>query len=311
MGWWRFRDKAGQPEGEWIPMAMPKDAAPVKRPGEDGGFATGGMQAGGSRGFRESMDRASAFVGLRSARPEATPAGAMDEGQATVVPFSSEGPDGHRERMRDRLLDRGPDGLADYELVEMVLFLAQPKGDTKPIAKRVINRFGSYAATIAAEPRDLAKVPGVGRHSVAALKLVHASAIRLTQSQVKIGPVLGNWDQLMGYLNAILVHERIEQFRILFLDTKNHLLADEQQGRGTVNHTPVYPREVARRALELHAAAIILVHNHPSGDPQPSGADIEMTMQIESALKTVAVLLHDHVIVGNGTWLSLKKEGLL
>jgi len=310
MGWWRFRDKTAHSEAEWVPMTLPKDAATREPEAEDAGFATGGMQAGGARGFRESMDRASAFVGLRSARPDGTGYKPGEAGPG-LVPFASEGPEGHRERMRDRLLDRGADGLADYELVEMVLFLAQPKGDTKPIAKRVINRFGSYAATLAAPPRDLAQVPGVGRHSVAALKLVHASAIRLARSEVMIGPVLGNWDQLMGYLNAILVHERIEQFRILFLDTKNHLLSDEQQGRGTVNHTPVYPREVARRALELHAAAVILVHNHPSGDPSPSGADIEMTMQIESALKTVAVLLHDHVIVGNGTWLSLKKEGLL
>ncbi len=260
-------------------------------------------------GFAEAMERTSEFLGIQIKQPT-RPAKeeAIDPPDAV---FKSEGPQGHRERMRDRLIDRGPDGIADYELLEMLLFFAQPKGDTKPLAKRLINRFGSYAATLAAEPRLLSVVPGVGRATLAAIKLVQASSLRMALAEVKSRPVIANWDQLMAYLNAVLVHEPIEQFRVVFLDTRNQLLADEQQGRGTINHTPVYPREVAKRALELHAAAVILVHNHPSGDPSPSEDDVEMTMQVEAALKPLSVRLHDHVIVGNGRWLSLRKEQLI
>ncbi len=151
----------------------------------------------------------------------------------------------------------------------------------------------------------------MGEAGAAALKTVQAAALRLMRSEVQARPVLSNWDALMGYLNAQVARERVEQFRILFLDGKNRLLADEAQARGTVNHTPVYPREVAKRALELHATALILVHNHPSGDPTPSRADIEMTGEIKRAVTTLGVVLHDHVVVGNGTWLSFKAEGLL
>ena len=213
--------------------------------------------------------------------------------------------------MRDRLLDRGPDGLADYELLEMLLFLIQPKGDTKPLAKRLINRFGSYAKVLAATQQELFAVPGVGRHTLAALKLMHGGALRLARAEVLDQPILGNWDQLMAYLNAVMAREKVEQFRILFLDTKNRLIADELQGRGTINHTPVYPREVTRRALELHAASLILVHNHPSGDPTPSMADLEMTTQVQRILQSLGMALHDHIIVGNGSWISLRKEGFL
>jgi len=260
-------------------------------------------------GFAEAVSRAAeritgsdGVIEPPARRNLAVPAGAV---------FPSEGPHGHRERMRDRLLDRGPDGLADYELLEMLLFFAQPKGDTKPVAKRLINRFGSYANTLAAPVPVLVEVPGIGRHSVAALKLVHAAAVRLARAEVIDGPVLNNWDRLTDYLNAVMAREKVEQFRILFLDTKNRLIADELQGRGTINHTPVYPREVAKRALELNATAIILVHNHPSGDPCPSRQDIEVTREVKYATATLGVMLHDHIIVGNGRCLSFRDEGLL
>jgi len=221
------------------------------------------------------------------------------------------GVDGHRSRMRARLLTAGPDSLADHELLEMVLFLALPRRDTKPIARALLTRFGSFAATIAAPLQDLRGTEGLGEAGAAALKTVQAAALRLTRAEVLNRPILNNWDRLMGYLNAVLARERIEQFRVLFLDNRNRLLADEAQSRGTVNHTPVYPREVVKRALELHATAMILVHNHPSGDPSPSNEDIDMTREMKAAAVALSIVLHDHVIVGNGRWLSFRREGLL
>lgn len=225
--------------------------------------------------------------------------------------FPGTGPQGHRERMRQRLLERGADSLADYEMLEMLLYAAFRQGDTKPLAKRLINRFGSFAAVLAAPQQELLTTPGLGAHSVAAIKLVQAAALRLARAEVMERPVLGNWDRLMEYLNAVLARERIEQFRVLFLDNRNRLLADEAQARGTVNHTPVYPREVVRRALELNATALILVHNHPSGDPTPSREDVAMTQEVKRAAASLAIALHDHVIVGNGRWTSLRQQGLL
>jgi DNA repair protein RadC len=218
---------------------------------------------------------------------------------------------GHRERLRARLLGAGPEALADHELIEMALFLALPRRDTKQIARDLVARFGSYASVFAAPVPQLLRVEGLGEAGVAALKIVHAAAQRLGKGEVMHRPVLGNWDRLMEYLHAALARERVEQFRLLFLDNKNRLVADEAQARGTVNHTPVYPREVVKRALELAATAIILVHNHPSGDPTPSREDIEMTREIKTAAGTLGILLHDHIIVGNGSWLSFRKEGLL
>jgi DNA repair protein RadC len=219
-------------------------------------------------------------------------------------PLSAEG---HRQRVRARLLAAGPSSVADHELLELVLFLALPRRDTKPM----LSRFGSFANAISAPLQELRGIEGMGEAGAAALKTVQAAALRLLRSEVQGQPILSNWNSLMAYLNAALARERVEQFHILFLDNKNRLLADEAQGRGTVNHTPVYPREVAKRALELHATALILVHNHPSGDPTPSGPDIEMTAEIQRALGALGVVLHDHIIVGNGTWLSFRKEGLL
>ncbi len=193
----------------------------------------------------------------------------------------------------------------------MVLFLALPRRDTKPIARALLGRFGSFANAIAAPLAELRGVEGMGEAGSAALKTVQAAALRLMRSELQDRPVLSNWESLMGYLNAQLARERVEQFRVLFLDGKNRLLADEAQARGTVNHTPVYPREVARRALELHATALILVHNHPSGDPSPSPQDLQTTGLVRRALSTIDVVLHDHIIVGNGAWRSLRQEGLL
>ena len=223
-------------------------------------------------------------------------------------PVSAEG---HRQRLRARLLTAGPESVADHELLEMVLFLALPRRDTKPIARALLTRFGSFANAIAAPLADLVAVDGMGEAGAAALKTVQAAALRLVRSELESQPLLSNWDALMGYLNAQLARERIEQFRVLFLDNRNRLIADEAQARGTVNHTPVYPREVAKRALELHATALVLVHNHPSGDPAPSRQDIAMTAEIGRALGTLGVVLHDHVIVGNGRWFSFRREGLL
>lgn len=234
-----------------------------------------------------------------------------DEPERGALPFPSTGPHGHRARMREKLLTRGPDALADYELLEMLLFFAMPKGDTKPLAKALINRFGSFAKVLAAPQKELLETRGLGPHSVAALKLVQASALRMAQAEVMEAPVLNNWDRLISYLTAALARERTEHFRVLFLDTRNRLIADEAQARGTVNHTPVYPREVVKRALELHATALILVHNHPSGDPTPSRADVEMTREVKQAASILSIVLHDHVIIGNGKWFSFRKEGML
>jgi DNA repair protein RadC len=213
--------------------------------------------------------------------------------------------------MRARILAGQGETMADYELLEMMLFIALPRVDTKTLAKTLIARFGSYSAVIAAPPEELVQVKGIGESAVATLKVVQLAAQRLARAEVVERPVLNNWDRLMDYLHAVLARERVEQFRVLFLDTRNRLLADEAQARGTVNHTPVYPREVVKRALELKATGLILVHNHPSGDPTPSRDDLEMTQEVKRAASALSIVLHDHVIVGNGTWLSFRREGLL
>ena len=231
--------------------------------------------------------------------PEIRPAG-----PATSLP-------GHRKRLRARLLASGPEAVAEHELIEMTLFLALPRRDTKEIARALLTRFGSYAAVFAAPVPQLLKVEGLGEAGMAALKIVHAAAMRLGRAEVMHRPVLGNWHKLLEYLHAQLAREQVEQFRLLFLDSKNRLLADEAQARGTVNHTPVYPREVARRALELGAEGLILVHNHPSGDPTPSAPDIDMTQQVCAAVELFGVRVLDHVIIGNGRWTSFRASGLL
>ncbi len=193
----------------------------------------------------------------------------------------------------------------------MLLFLALPRIDTKPHAKRLIARFGSAGRALSAAEHDLRAVEGIGDSAIAALRLVQAAALKLLAEEVRDQPVLNNWDRLVAYLTAAISREPVEQFRVLFLDSRNRLLADEPQARGTVNHTPVYPREVVRRTLELGATALILVHNHPSGDPTPSRADIEMTAEIKAAAAILGITVHDHIIIGNGRHLSFRREGLL
>ncbi len=227
------------------------------------------------------------------------------------APFPSTGPHGHRHRMRMKLLERGPDALADYELLEMLLFFAFRTGDTKPLAKSVINRYGSFARVLAAPERELLAIRGLGEHAVAAIKLVQAAALRMARAEAMEMPVLGDMTRLEAYLASAMSRERVEQFRVLFLDPKNRLIADEVQGRGTVNHTPVYAREVMRRALELHATALVLVHNHPSGDPTPSAGDLAMTEELRDAASLFGITLHDHLVVGNGRLFSFRREGLL
>ena len=218
---------------------------------------------------------------------------------------------GHRERLRRRLLDKGPESLADYEILEFLLFGAKPRGDTKPLAKVLLARFGSLAAVLTTDPRDLATVEGLGEASVALLKLVPEAARRLAREEVMDQPVIASWDKLLAYCRIVLGREKVERFHLLFLDRKNKLIADEIQQRGTVDHTPVYPREVVKRALELGASAIILVHNHPSGDPTPSKADIAMTREVLAAAEKLGIAIHDHVIIGRSGHNSFKSMGLL
>ncbi len=218
---------------------------------------------------------------------------------------------GHRDRLRQRFLTAGPDSLADYELLELILFGAIPRRDVKPLAKQLLDQFGGLGGVLGAEPRQLEIRGGLGPAAVAALKVVGVAAVRMLRQQVMARPVLGSWDQLLAYLDVAMKFEKTEQFRLLFLDNKNTLIADEVQQRGTVDHTPLYPREVIRRALELHASALIMVHNHPSGDPTPSRADIEMTRQVATAAAAVNLRLHDHLIIGARGHNSFKTLGLL
>jgi DNA repair protein RadC len=217
---------------------------------------------------------------------------------------------GHRQRLRERLLTAGPAALADYELLEMLLFAALPRGDTKPLAKSLIAGFGSFAGVLNADPAKLALVAGMGEAAVASLVAVREAGFRMLRAEFRERPILGSWEKVVDYCSAALAHSTIEEFHLLFLDRKNALLADERQQTGTVDHTPVYPREVVKRALELDASAIIMVHNHPSGDPTPSKADIETTREVAKAAALLGVALHDHIIIGKGRHTSLKGLGL-
>ncbi len=218
---------------------------------------------------------------------------------------------GHRERLRERVVAKGAESLADYEILEALLFAARPNGDMKPLAKRLMQRFGSLAAVLSADPARLREVEGVGPAAVAVLKVGRETARRLAREETSERPVIASWDRLLSYCRIALADETVERFHLLFLDKKNQLIADEPQSRGTVDHTPVYPREVVKRALELDAAAIILVHNHPSGDPTPSKADVEMTREIVDAAKKLNLKVHDHVIISRRAHTSFKQRGLL
>lgn len=226
---------------------------------------------------------------------------------ATTQPLVS----GHRQRLRDRFRKGGAEALPDYELLELVLFRAIPRRDTKALAKRLLARFGSFAQVINAPETRLKEVSGVGEAVVTELRLVRAAALRLMHGEIASQPLLSSWNQVLDYLRAVQGFEQREQFRILFLDKKNRLIADEIQGQGTVDHTPVYVREVVKRALELASTAIILVHNHPSGDPTPSRADIDMTRMIIDAGRPLGVVVHDHVIVGRSGYASFRALRLI
>jgi DNA repair protein RadC len=218
---------------------------------------------------------------------------------------------GHRERLRARFVAGGADAMPDYELLELVLFAAVPRRDTKPLAKQLLARFGSFAEVIAAPRARLLEMPGVGESIVNQFKIVEASAQRLARGKVIGRPALSSWTALLDYCMAAMARAQTEEFRVLFLDRKNVLVADEVQSKGTVDHTPVYPREIVRRALEHGASAIILVHNHPSGDPTPSRADIEMTRDIVAAAKGLGIAVHDHLVIGRSGHVSFKSLGLL
>jgi DNA repair protein RadC len=218
---------------------------------------------------------------------------------------------GHRERLRNRFREAGAEALADYELVELLLFRAIPRRDVKPLAKAVIARFGSFAEAISAPPERLAEVEGMSLNAAIEFKIVEAAAQRLAKGKIKRRVSMGSWGEVVDYCRAAMAFSEKEEFRILFLDKKNGLIADEVQGVGTVDHTPVYPREVVKRALELSASAVILVHNHPSGDPTPSQQDVKLTLDIIGMAKPLGVMIHDHIIVGRQGHASLKGLGLI
>jgi DNA repair protein RadC len=218
---------------------------------------------------------------------------------------------GHRERLRERFLAGGPDSMPDYELMELALFAAIPRRDVKPLAKALVTRFGSFAEAIAAPRERILEVEGVSEGVAAQLKIIEAAALRLSKTRVLGRPVLSSWAALIDYCAAAMARSTTEEFRVLFLDRKNVLIADEVQSTGTIDHTPVYPREIVKRVLELGASAVILVHNHPSGDPTPSRADIEMTRDVTDAAKALKITVHDHVIVGRSGHSSFKALGLL
>ncbi len=218
---------------------------------------------------------------------------------------------GHRARLRERFLASGAVGMLDYELLELILFLAIPRRDVKPLAKELISHFGSYAAVLSAEVEALRGFSGLGETAVAAIKSVQASAVYLARSEVMNKPVLSNGAAVQNYLQATMANLSYEQFRLLLLDRKNTLIADEVISEGTVSETAVYPREILKRAIQLDASALILVHNHPSGDPSPSKADISMTNEIMEACEKLDVQVHDHIIIGKFGHSSFRKLGLL
>ncbi len=218
---------------------------------------------------------------------------------------------GHRQRLRARFLDGGADALPDYELLELLLFQALPRGDVKPLAKALIARFKSFAGVMAASPGELAAVDGIGDAAIVTIKTVQAAALRMSRQELIDRPVINSWKKLLDYCHAAMAYEKVEQFRLLFLDGKNALIADEVQQKGTVNHTPVYVREVVKRALELGASAIVMCHNHPSGDPSPSKDDIAMTREVAAAADKLGIALHDHLIIGRKGHASLKSMGLI
>ena len=217
---------------------------------------------------------------------------------------------GHRARLRGRLL-ADTDGLLDHELVEYLLTLAIPRRDTKPLAKELLREFGGIAGLLTAAPEEIARVKGMGDTSIAALKIAHAAALRMLRAEASAKPVLANWQALLDYLRADMAHHGNERVRVLHLNTRNMLIRDELMNEGTIDEAPVYVREVIRRAVDLKSAAIILVHNHPSGDPSPSRADIDLTRAVADAGKKLGIAVHDHIIIGTKGFTSLRGQGLI
>ncbi|OUD09651.1 hypothetical protein BVC71_07385 [Marivivens niveibacter] len=236
-----------------------------------------------------------------------TPVIASPKGAAPTPSYLKD----HRARLRERFMAGGASPMPDYELLELVLFRAIPRQDVKPLARRLIETFGDFGRVLTANPSKLKEVKGVGDAVVIELKVVEAAAGRLARAKVIQRHVISSWDAVLDYCHTVMAHRETEQFRVLFLDRKNVVIADEEQAKGTVDHVPVYPREVVKRALELNASALILVHNHPSGDPTPSEADIAITRQIEDAATVLGLTLHDHLIIGKSTELSFRAEGLI
>jgi DNA repair protein RadC len=218
---------------------------------------------------------------------------------------------GHRDRLRARFLENGPEALQDYELLELVLFMAIPRRDVKPLAKDLLKKFGSLPALLNAPVEEILKIEGISDNTAIALKAITATAHRMMKRELMNQPILNSWARLMDYCTSTMAHETREHFRILFLNKKNEMIADEIQGSGTVDHTPAYPREIMKRALELGATAMILLHNHPSGDPKPSEADIDMTRLIMRAAEPFEIVVHDHVIISKNGYTSLKNLGLI
>ncbi len=266
------------------------------------------LAGGGDAPARRKAKPAKAATAAKSPPPDPAAEPTADTGAEAEKPHYH----GHRDRLRERFLSAGPDALQDYELLELLLFQAIPRRDVKPLAKELLTAFGSLWAVTQASPEQLKARFGFSDGIIAALRVVGAIGLRMARQQVIGQPILSSWQKLLDYCAGAMAHEPVEQFRLLFLDRKNTLIADEVQQRGTVDHTPVYPREVVRRALELSASAVILVHNHPSGDPTPSRADIEMTKQIMAAATALGVVVHDHVIIGKGgRYVSFKSAGLM
>jgi DNA repair protein RadC len=245
-------------------------------------------------------------------KPAAAPPAEHSFCEAPCLPAKTQEPPhyyGHRERLRERFRTGGPEALPDYELMELLLFRAIPRRDTKPLAKEILKKFGTFAEAISADWERLAEVEGLGRSAIFEIKLLQAAALRLTRGNAMQRPVLNAWSTVIEHCKAAMAYEKREQFRVLFLDHHHHLIGEEVQSRGTVNHTPVYVREVVKRALELSATGVVLVHNHPSGNPDPSAADIDMTKKIERGLKAVEIALYDHFIIGKNGHASLKAQG--
>ena len=237
-----------------------------------------------------------------------------DDDEGVAVELSGKLPSyisDHRKRLRHRFMEGGAAAMPDYELLELALFRAIPRQDVKPLARLLLDSFGDFNRVVTATPARLAMVKGVGDAVIVELKLIEAAAQRMMRARVMNRAILSSWASLLDYCHTVMAHRETEQFRILFLDRKNVLIADEEQGKGTLDHVPVYPREVVKRALELNASAIILVHNHPSGDPTPSDADITMTHQVKDAAQVLGIILHDHLIIGKSRELSFKAQGYL